>query len=226
MIVLVVEDDIDLSELIAEFLESESIECDTAFNGVMGLELIRRNSYDVIILDLNLPRLDGLSLCSECRNNGISTPILMLTARDTIDDKIKGFESGSDDYLVKPFELKELLVRVKALSRRYINPSNQLTVDDLFINTATHQAFRNEKLLTLSPNEWKVLEFLMRNSPRVVPRSQLETLIWPDGEPSTNALKTLIYRLRKIIDNNSDRPLIHTIRGAGITLRSSDESKN
>ncbi len=223
MLVLLVEDNLDLAELVLEYLESESIECDLAYNGVMGLELIRKNQYDVIILDIMMPRMDGLTLCSNIRQLGIATPCLMLTARDTLEDKLSGFDQGADDYMVKPFELQELLARIQALSRRYSNPASLLQVADLSLNTTTRKAARNDRELSLSPIEWKLLEYLMRESPKVVPRQLLESLVWDDEPPSKDALKMQIYRLRQMVDGDNEPPLLHTIRGAGIVLRSENE---
>jgi len=222
MLVLLVEDDLDLSELMLEFLESESIECDLAYNGVMGLELLQRNQYDVIVMDIMMPRMDGLTLCENIRDLGINTPCLMLTARDTLEDKLTGFDHGADDYMVKPFELQELVARLRVLSRRRSNSANLLEVADLCLNTTSHQASRNHRTLPLSPIEWKLLEHLMRESPNVVPRHQLETLIWKDELPSKDALKMQLYRLRQIIDGEHEPPLLHTIRGAGVSLRLDD----
>ncbi len=224
MLALLVEDDLDLAALVIEYLESESIECDIAYNGAMGLELIRQNKYDVIMLDIMMPRMDGLTLCATIRQQGVSTPCLMLTARDTLDDKLAGFERGADDYLVKPFDLPELVARLQALSRRHANPADRLQVADLSLNTKTRQASRNHRTLSLSPIEWQLLEYLMRQSPKVVPRQQLEALIWPDEPPSKDALKTQIYRLRQIVDGKHETPLLHTLRGAGIALRQEDEN--
>jgi len=222
MLVLLVEDDLDLSELMLEFLESESIECDLAYNGAMGLELLQRNQYDVIVMDIMMPRMDGLTLCENIRDLGINTPCLMLTARDTLEDKLSGFEHGADDYMVKPFELQELVARLRVLSRRRSSSANLLEVADLCLNTTSHQASRNHRTLPLSPIEWKLLEHLMRESPNVVTRHQLETLIWKDELPSKDALKMQLYRLRQIIDGEHEPPLLHTIRGAGVALRLDD----
>ncbi len=224
MLVLLVEDDLDLSALVAEYLEDESIECDLAYNGVMGLELIKSNQYEVIIMDVMMPRMDGLTLCSKIRELGVSTPCLMLTARDTLEDKLMGFDKGADDYMVKPFDLPELVARLRVLARRSSNSSGLLQVSDLTLNITTHQAQRNGRALTLSPIEWKLLEVLMRESPKVVSRGQLESFVWPDDPPSKDALKTQIYRLRQLLEGPGEKALIHTIRGAGICLRGEDEN--
>lgn len=219
MLVLIIEDDLDLVELIAEYLESESIQCDMAYNGAMGLALIKENHYDVIVMDVMMPRMDGFTLCKNIRQLGISTPCLMLTARDRLEDKVSGFNQGADDYMVKPFELEELLVRIHAMSRRHSNPANLLQIADLVLDISARQANRNGRSIALKPIEWKLLEYLMRQSPKVVSRSQLEAHIWNDDPPSSDALKTQIYRLRQVIDGENQKPLLHTIRGAGIVLR-------
>ncbi|MCG7499440.1 response regulator transcription factor [Vibrio sp. Of7-15] len=217
---LLVEDDIDLSELIIEFLESESIECDLAYHGEMALELVQQTQFDVIITDVMMPKMDGHAFCTELRNLGITTPCLMLTAQSALEDKLTGFDKGADDYMVKPFELLELKARILALARRHSNDTHLLKVSNLVLNTKTHQASLGNDPLNLGPIEWKILEYLMRNSPNVVSREKLETMIWPDEPPSSDALKMQLYRLRKIINKNE--VLLHTVRGMGIALRAED----
>lgn len=224
MLVLLVEDDLALAELILEYLESESIGCDVAYNGVMGLELIKANRYDVIILDVMMPRMNGLALCAKIRELGLTVPCLMLTARDTLDDKLAGFDHGADDYLVKPFDLPELVARLCALVRRRSAFVPVLQVADLQLDTRTHQAHRAGRPLLLSPTEWKLLEYLMRESPKVVPRDQLESLLWDDDPPSRDALKMQVHRLRKIVDTEHEQPLLHTLRGIGVVLRLDNEA--
>lgn len=223
MLVLLVEDDLDLSALVAEYLEAESIDCDLAYNGVMGLELIKTNQYDVIIMDVTMPRMDGLTLCRHIRELGINTACLMLTARDSLEDKLGGFAQGADDYMVKPFDLPELVARLQVLERRQQHWSNLLQVADLTLEVVAHTATRNGRQLSLNSIEWKILEYLMRESPAVVSRHQLESYIWQDELPSKDVLKTQIYRLRQIVDVEGEQPLIHTLRGAGISLRLKDE---
>lgn len=224
MLVLLVEDDLDLAALVAEYLEAESMECDLAYNGVMGLELIKTNQYDVIIMDVMMPRMDGLTLCGHMRSLGINTSCLMLTARDSLDDKLSGFAQGADDYMVKPFDLPELVARLQVLGRRQQHWSNLLQVADLTLDVVSHQASRNGRQLSLSPIEWKILEYLVRESPAIISRHQLESYIWPDELPSKDVLKTQIYRLRQSLDAEGEQPLIHTLRGAGISLRINDEN--
>lgn len=223
MLVLLVEDDIDLSELIIEFLESESIECDLAYHGEMALELVKQTQFDVIITDVMMPKMDGHEFCTELRNIGVTTPCLMLTAQNALEDKLTGFDKGADDYMVKPFELLELKARILALARRHSNDTHLLKVSDLVLNTNTHQASLANEPLNLSPIEWKILECLMRHSPNVVSREKLETTIWPDDPPSQDALKMQLYRLRKVINTHS--VLLHTVRGMGIAVRAEEEEE-
>jgi len=167
-----------------------------------------------------MPRMDGLTLLKSIRQLGVNTPCLMLTARDTLEDKLSGFDHGADDYMVKPFDLPELVARLKVLARRSSNVASVLTVADLQLDTTSHQATRAGRVLTLSPIEWKLLELLMRESPKVVSRQQLEQCAWPHDAPSKDVLKTQIYRLRQLLDTQDEQPLIHTIRGAGICCKS------
>jgi len=222
MLVLLVEDDKDLAELVIEYLESESIQCDLAYHGRAALTLVEENEYDVIISDVNMPFVDGISFSKTLRQNGISTPLIMLTAKDMLEDKLAGFAAGADDYLVKPFELAELVARVKVLNTRQKGQQFMLKVKDLSLNTETREVKRQDKLVSLSSNEWKLLEHLMRHSPTVISKEKIERLIWQDETPSNDAYKMLIYRLRKSIDSDSDpdtKPaLLNTVRGQGVSI--------
>ena len=218
MLVLLVEDDRDLAELVFEYLEAESIECDMAFHGQMALNLIEQNNYDVIVSDVMMPVLDGFSLSKMLREKGISTPLILLTAKDQLQDKLEGFSSGADDYLVKPFELAELVARIKVLQARQSGQQFLLSIGELSLNTQTKQVSRLGQSISLSATEWKLLEYLMRQSPQVISREKIENLIWHGEPPSNDAYKMLIYRLRKSIDANFDTPLLTTIRGQGISI--------
>ena len=165
--ILLVEDDLDLAASLIEYLELEGITCDHAANGIHGLQLARECKYDVIVLDLMLPKLNGLSMCSKLRSDGLDVPVLMTTARDTLDDKIEGFESGVDDYLVKPFAIKELLIRVQALAKRRSSQARRYVIGDLEVNTEQHQATRAGVKLALSPKEWALLEYMVKMSPNI-----------------------------------------------------------
>ncbi len=217
--VLLVEDDLDLAASLVEYLELEHITCDHASNGLHGVELARRNNYDVLLLDIMLPRLDGFGVCEAIRREGLDVPVLMLTARDTLDDKIAGFTAGTDDYLVKPFALKELLFRVKALAKRRSSQPRKYVVADLEIDTETRKAHRHGILLSLAPKEWSLLEYLAKASPGVAQREEMMRAVWGEDLPETNALKVHMHKLRQKVDRPFDIPLIHTVPGVGFALR-------
>ncbi|MDX2464008.1 MAG: response regulator transcription factor [Porticoccus sp.] len=216
---LLVEDDLDLAATIVDYLELESITCDHAANGVAGLALIQKNQYQVIILDINLPRMNGLSVCSQMRSEGIDTSVIMLTARDSLDDKLEGFDSGADDYFVKPFALEELVARVRTLAKRRSGQVERLQVADLQLDLRNKQAYRQGQLLKLSPTTFHILEVLARSSPEPVSRARLMQSVWGDDQPDSNSLKVHIHHLRKQIDQDEDNTLIQTISGVGFALR-------
>lgn len=218
---LLAEDDLDLAQTLVQYLELEGFICDHVSNGIAGLNLIKQSSYDVLLLDINMPRLDGLSLCQRLREQGNDTPVLMLTARDQLDDKLQGFNVGTDDYLVKPFEMEELLARVRALSHRRSGQIQKLICGELQMNLSEKSVQRNGQALKLSPTSWRLLERLMRASPSPVSREELMDFAWGDDHPDSNSLKVHIYNLRKAIDGPFDEPLLHTISGAGFALKSS-----
>lgn len=220
--VLLVEDDFDLAETVIDYLAIESISCDYASNGVAGLNLLRAMSYDVVLLDLNLPRLDGLNLCRELRSGGNDTPVLMLTARDRLDDKIDGFEAGTDDYLVKPFELRELVVRIHALARRRSGQVQLLSCADLEMNLKEDVVTRAGRNIKLSPIARQILETLLRAAPETVPKQKLIDAVWGDDPPDSNSLKVHMYHLRKAVDDGFDLPLIHTVPGRGFAVKEGD----
>lgn len=217
--ILLVEDDRDLAATVIQYLELEGIRCDHADNGVTALQLSQDHAYDAMLLDLNLPRLDGISVCERLRADGNDVPILMLTARDQLNDKLAGFQAGTDDFLVKPFELQELVVRVVALTRRRSGQAKILQCADLRIDLTAHEASRKGTALKISPTGWKLLEHLLRASPAAVPRQKLEQAIWGDDVPDSNALKVHMHHLRKAIDGDFDRHLLHTVAGYGFAIR-------
>lgn len=194
---LLIEDDLDLANTVIDFLSLEDIECDHASNGLSGLNLLNENHYDIVLLDLNLPRLDGLSVCESVRNQGNDIPILMLTARDQLKDKVAGFTNGTDDYLVKPFELDELVLRIKALSRRRSGESKRLQCADLMMDLTAKEVTRQGQILKLSPTGWQILEILLRASPNPVSRQEIERMIWGDELPDSNSLKVHLFYLCK-----------------------------
>lgn len=221
--VLLVEDDLDLAQTIVQYLELEQIRCDHASNGVAGLRLVRQSRFDVVLLDLNLPRLDGMEVCSRLRADGDDTPILMLTARDRLDDKLEGFRAGTDDYLVKPFELQELVARIRVLARRRSGQVRRLSCGDLEMNLSERSVTRAGSPLKLSPTGWKLLEALLRASPAVLTRQALEEVVWGDEIPDSNSLKVHLFHLRKVIDAPFPLALLHTVVGHGFVLKASDD---
>lgn len=218
---LLVEDNRDIAEMIYGFFERRDCIVDYAADGLTGLHLAASNDYDTIVLDLMLPGLDGIELCRKLRREARkNTPLLMLTARDTLDDKIEGLDAGADDYLIKPFELRELEARVRALVRRrkgHLAPE-KLTVGDLVLDTGTMEVKRSNRLLSLTPIGLRLLLALMRASPRVVSRSELEREVWGDIPPDSDSLRSHLYVLRKAIDKPFDEALLHTIPNLGYRL--------
>ena len=219
--ILIVEDHSDLAANIGDFLEAGGFTVDFAANGPAAVQLAASNHYDAVVLDIMLPGFDGYEVCNRLRNQlGLGIPVLMLTARDTLDDKLTGFDSGADDYLVKPFELKELEARIHALIRRQRGEleSSTLAIGDLQFNTQTMQVSRAEQALKLSPTGLKILRLLMRESPKIVTREQIEMEVWGDDTPDSDALRSHLYSLRKTIDKPFDQQLLHTIPGVGFKL--------
>nr|WP_301300193.1 response regulator transcription factor [Pseudomonas chlororaphis] len=216
---LLVEDNLDLANTVIEYLEITGIVCDHASNGQTGLNLALSQHYDVILLDIMLPRLDGQQLCKQLREQGKQTPILMLTSLDALPDKLASFAMGADDYLVKPFELAELVARIRALSLRRSGQASRLQVADLTMDLSTRKVSRAGQELHLSPTCWTLLECLMRASPEPVGRERLEATVWGDEPPDSNTLKVHMHRLRKAVDKDFSQALIHTISGVGVQLR-------
>ncbi|PTB83148.1 DNA-binding response regulator [Marinobacter sp. Z-F4-2] len=223
--VLIVEDNRDICENIANYLEQHSYIVDFAYDGIRAMHLALTHAFDVIVLDLMLPGMDGLSFCKKLRTEAqLNTPVLMLTARDTLDDKLMGFEAGADDYLVKPFALQELHMRLQALYKRsHSNMNNLLTVGELTLNKSTLQVHRSGKLIELNPTGMKLLQRLMEESPAVVTRDTLETLLWADERPDGDALRSHMYKLRQAIDKPFASSLIHTVHRVG--YRVAEESQ-
>ncbi len=224
-LILLIEDNRSIAEMVGEFLERRGYSVDYAADGITGLHLAVSNSYDVIVLDLMLPGMDGLDLCRKLRREAKkSTPVLMLTARDTLDDKLVGLDAGADDYLIKPFEIRELEARVKALIRRDRRQvsAEVLKVGDLMLDTATLRLTRAGQDLQISPIGLKLLTILMRESPRVVSRRDIEREIWGDLLPDSDTLRSHLYNLRKVIDKPFRKSLLHTIHSAGYRLADLD----
>ena len=220
MRVLVVEDDPRLAALLARWLRENAWAVDHAIDGDAALYHASITAYDVIMLDVMLPQRSGLEVCAELRKRGLRTPILMLTARDTLGDRVAGLDTGADDYLTKPFELQELLARLRALTRRgpALAPS-VLMIADLVVETASQRATRGGRELSLTTKEYALLEYLARNAGRVIGRAELSEHVWDQNhDPASNALEVYINRVRKKVDGAGGPPLIHTRRGAGYML--------
>lgn len=223
--VLLVEDDIDLAATIVDYLDIESINCDHASNGLMGLELIQRNHYQMMMLDINMPKMDGLTLCNTVREKGLDIPILMLTARDSLENKLQGFEAGSDDYLVKPFAMRELVARVQVLAKRRSGEVKRLVLGDLILDLNQRTAQLQQQTLKLSPIAFKLLEMLVRASPHPVSRQHIMQAVWGDEQPDSNSLKVHIHHVRKQLDASKHSPLLklETISGIGFAIKAADQ---
>jgi DNA-binding response OmpR family regulator len=222
MNILLVEDNPDLASNMFEYFESRRHTMDLARDGMHGLHLVSRNPYiyDVLVLDRMLPRMDGITLCKQLRDAEKHMPILMLTARDSLEDKIEGLEAGADDYVIKPFFMREIEARLFALVRRaqVRKSTGLLQVGDLSFNTATLKVLRNERTIVLPPIALKLLELLMRHSPRVLSREEIEHHLWRQFPPDGGALRTHLHILRNAVDQKNDRPLIKTLRGIGYQI--------
>lgn len=221
MNILIVEDDAVLGRALRQGLEEAGNVCQLVKNGRAGLEQALTQRFDVVVLDLMLPDLPGLMLLKEMRGQGIQTPVLVLTALGSVDERVEGLEAGADDYLVKPFAFSELLARLAAITRRSMHlQSQQLCVGPLELDLSTRRVTRDETELDLTPTEFSLLEFLMRNAGQVVTRKMLCEHLWEsDWEGVTNVIEVHITRLRGKIDRNFDVPLLHTVRGRGYVLR-------
>jgi two-component system, OmpR family, response regulator len=225
MKILLVEDDAETAAALCDTFTEHGLAVDHAVDGCQGLFLAAAEPYDVIVLDWMLPGLDGLSMVKVLRDAGRGTPILFLTTRSGIDDRVMGLEAGADDYLVKPFAFPELLARVHALARRppLATASTQLRVADLEIDLLKRSALRGGRPIELKPLEFKLLEYLVRHADQVVTRAMLLENVWEfHFDPQTNVVETSISRLRSKVDRGFDLELIHTVRGAGYILHASD----
>jgi len=217
MRLLLVEDDPQLSDILQSGFREQGIEVAREGTAADGRTRALLGSFDVIILDVMLPGGSGFDVCRDLRRNELATPILMLTARDTLDDRVLGLDAGADDYLVKPFAFRELLARVRALARR--RPAlvpETVTIDDLQVDLGSRRVKRAGKPIELTAKEFALLEFFVLNHDQVVERGAITAHVWDDNhDPFTNVLEVLVRRLRRKIDDGFDRKLIHTLRGAG-----------
>ena len=222
MKILLVEDDEKISSFLQKGLKEEGYTVDCSFDGEEALYLIEQNRYELILLDIMIPSLNGMQVCKKVREQSIDTPIIMLTAKDSIDDKVTGLNEGANDYITKPFSFEELLARIKVQLRKQINLNNILQIDNLSLNLDTKEVYRDKKLIKLTSKEYNILEFMMLNKKKLLTEDMInETLMDMNSSVSSNIVSVYIYRLRTKIDKNYDKKLIHTIRGMGYKL--SDE---
>lgn len=225
MRILIVEDNRRLNTSLKESLVEDGYAVDSAFDGEEGEAMAEMAPYDAIVLDLMLPKKDGVSVCRDLRKHRVTTPILMLTARDTVEDRVQGLDSGADDYLVKPFALSELRARLRALLRREsTDKSGVLTIGDLVLDPASHQVQRTGRPVDLTAKEFALLEYFMRNPGRLITREMAEDHIWNyDFEGTSNVVDVYVRRLRRKIDDPSNIKLFETVRGAGYRLVSPEK---
>lgn len=223
MRILVIEDNRDILANVLDYLELKGYVVDCAQDGLSGLHLAATERYDLIVLDIMLPGIDGLQVCKRLREDaGRDTPIIMLTARDALDDRLKGLGAGADDYLVKPFALSELVARIEAVLRRSQGSrKSRLQVGDLQYDLDTLQATRAGQALRLNPIGHKLLAILMQRSPAVVRREQLEEALWGNDVPDSDSLRSHIHQLRQVLDKPFATPLLHTVHGVGFRLAES-----
>lgn len=223
MKLLVVEDDERVVEFVKSGLQAEGFSVDAVGDGESALPMAREGTYGVIILDRMLPKLDGTEVCRQLRGEGVSTPILMLTARDTVDEKIDGFGAGADDYLTKPFAFAELVVRITALLRRsstyHDDSTERLQCGDLILDRQTCEVRRGDRIIELTPKEFSLLAYLMGSAGIVVSKTRILDSVWGyDSDPLTNIVEVYIRHLRRKIESTGEAPMIHTVRGFGYKL--------
>jgi heavy metal response regulator len=221
MRILVVEDEKKVAAFLRKGLEQETYTVEVAANGKRALEMALNEPYDLIVLDLLLPGLDGISVLREIRRQHVSTPVLILTARKEVDDRVRGLDAGADDYLVKPFAFAELLARVRALLRRQgSDRSATLQMADLTVDSVTHQVRRGERDLELTPREFAVLDYLLRNAGRVMTRTLIAEHVWDyHFDSDTNLIDVYVKRLREKLEAGGEKRLLHTVRGIGYVMR-------
>ena len=227
--ILLVEDHRELAQSIVEYLEQQGASADYAGDASLARELLREHHYDLLLLDVMLPGEDGYSLCNYLRKElTLDTPVIFLTARDHLDDKLEGFSKGGDDYIVKPFALPELAARAQALvrrERREVAP-HMLQVGDLTLDPARQEVRREGQILKLSPTAFRILRILMRETPKIVSREQLEQELWGDLVPDSDALRSHLYNLRKVIDKPFEVQLLETQPGVGFSIRVPNQEAN
>jgi two-component system copper resistance phosphate regulon response regulator CusR len=226
MRILLVEDDRRIARFVARGLREQAYAVDVSGDGDDAIYKLSVNDYDAVILDVMIPGRDGFQVCRDIRSEGIAVPVIMLTARDTVGDRITGLDSGADDYLTKPFAVAELLARLRALLRRgpVVRPPT-ISIADLVLDTGAQRATRNGRALSLTTKEYALLEYLARENGRVVSRAEIAEHVWDENfDPLTNLIDVHINRLRRKVDDGFSRRLIHTRRGAGYMLAATDEA--
>ncbi|MEO8934219.1 MAG: response regulator transcription factor [Xanthomarina sp.] len=227
MTILIIEDDLRVAELLQRGLEEHGFKTTLAYDGISGKKLALQNEYDLIITDIVLPKLDGIDLCKLIRQSKPNMPIIMLTALGTTDDKVEGFDAGADDYLVKPFEMRELIARIRALLNRRANSTKNssfiLNYADLEMNLHSKMVKRNNQDISLTPKEFKLLEYMLQNPERVLSRTEIAEKVWDTHfDTGTNFIDVYINYLRKKIDKQFEHKLIHTKSGMGFVLKRED----
>lgn len=228
MRILLVDDEVEMANPLSQLLQREGYEVDVAYDGDRGSQLAAQTRYDLLILDWMLPQRSGLEICQQLRSQGDTTPVLFLTAKDTVDDRVQGLDAGADDYLIKPFELRELLARVRALLRRPATleaTSDRLRVDDLELDMRNQLLYRRGQAIDLSEKETQLLEYLMRHPNQLLTHDQIHEYLWGESneKPTSNALAAQIRLLRRKIELSSDPPLINTVYGKGYRFGSAPE---
>ncbi len=220
--ILVIEDERRLASLVRRALQEEGHKVEVSNDGAEGLDMAETTGYDLLVLDLMLPHLDGVEICRRLRSTGSDVRILMLTARDAVEDRVAGLEAGADDYLVKPFSFTELIARVRALARRQIQPQVELELSsgDLVLDLQRHEARRDGRTIELTAKEFQLLEYLMRNAGHVMTRTQILDQVWGYNLDSfSNVVDIYVHYLRNKIDRDFPEPLIRTVRGVGYSLK-------
>ena len=221
--ILIVEDEKKIADSLKQGLTENSFQAEVAYDGVMGWKLFRNQPFDLVILDINLPGMNGYELCKAIRSANAAIPVVMLTAMSAVDDKIEGFDAGADDYIIKPFDFRELLVRIRALLKRIhstVATGTLLKAGDLVMNLDSKEVTRSEQTISLTAKEFQLLEYLLRNKNRVVSRADIALQVWDiDFDTRTNVIDVYVNYLRKKIDKGFDEPLIHTQVGMGYILK-------
>ena len=222
MRILLIEDDLVIANFIIKGLKEAGYCLDHAADGIEGLDLALNNGYDIYIIDIMLPKLDGLSIIMRMREQKIETPVIILSAKRSIDDRVKGLQGGGDDYLIKPFSFSELLARIQVHFRRSTNVSetSNLTIHNLSLNLLSRTVIREGEKIDLQPKEFALLEYLMRNANQIISKTMIIERVWNyNFDPQTNVVEARISKLREKIDKNFDNPLIHTVRGLGYVFK-------